>query len=73
MSDKDFKKFITDSLGRYWRWRSYLFRLINKDSINKAHLIVKDQGIIRIELSEMIFKKVDESLKINSFLRMEIM
>ena len=71
MFDKDFEKFITDSLAEDIGDGDHTsLASINKDSINKAHLIVKDQGIIAgIELSEMIFKKVDESLKINSFFK----
>ena len=71
MVDKDFENFITDSLAEDIGDGDHTsLASINKDSINKAHLIVKDQGIIAgIELSEMIFKKVDESLKINSFFK----
>ena len=71
MFDKDLEKFITDSLAEDIGDGDHTsLASINKDSINKAHLIVKDQGIIAgIELSEMIFKKVDESLKINSFFK----
>ena len=39
---------------------------IPQDSISKAQLIIKDEGIIAgIELAEMIFKEVDNTLKIN--------
>ena len=39
---------------------------IPHDSISKAQLIIKDEGIIAgIELAEMIFKEVDNTLKIN--------
>ena len=39
---------------------------IPQDSISKAQLIIKDEGIIAgIELAEMIFKDVDNTLKIN--------
>ena len=71
MFDKDLEKFITESLAEDIGDGDHTsLASINKDSINKAHLIVKDRGIIAgIELSEMIFKKVDESLKINSFFK----
>ena len=69
MFDKDLEKFITDSLAEDIGDGDHTsLASINKDSINKAHLIVKDRGVIAgIELSKMIFKKVDDSLKINSF------
>ena len=69
MFDKDLEKFITESLAEDIGDGDHTsLASINKDSINKAHLIVKDRGVIAgIELSEMIFKKVDDSLKINSF------
>ena len=38
---------------------------ISKDTTSKAHLLVKDKGIIAgIELAKMIFKEVDSTLKI---------
>ncbi|MAO72207.1 MAG: nicotinate-nucleotide diphosphorylase (carboxylating) [Flavobacteriales bacterium] len=71
MSDKDFKKFITDSLkedigdGDHSSLAS-----IPTNATNKAHLIVKDQGIIAgIELAKMIFNQVDDSLKLSSYLK----
>ena len=69
MFDKDLEKFITESLAEDIGDGDHTsLASINKDSVNKAHLIVKDRGVIAgIELSEMIFKKVDDSLKINSF------
>ena len=69
MFDKDLEKFITESLAEDIGDGDHTsLASINKDSINKAHLIVKDRGVIAgIELSKMIFKKVDDSLKINSF------
>ena len=37
---------------------------IPKDATSKAHLLVKDKGIIAgIELAKMIFKEVDSTLK----------
>ena len=71
MLEKDFKKFITDSLkedigdGDHSSMAS-----IPIDAINKAHLIVKDEGIIAgLELAKMIFNQVDDSLKITSYLK----
>ena len=68
MLEKDFKKFITDSLkedigdGDHSSMAS-----ITIDATNKAHLIVKDEGIIAgLELAKMIFNQVDDSLKITS-------
>ena len=71
MLDKDFEKFITDSLAEDIGDGDHTsLASINKNSINKANLIIKDQGIIAgIELAEMIFKKVDKSLKITSFFK----
>ena len=59
MLDKDFEKFITDSLAEDIGDGDHTsLASINKNSINKANLIIKDQGIIAgIELAEMIFKK----------------
>ena len=66
MLEKDFKKFITDSIkedigdGDHSSMAS-----IPIDARNKAHLIVKDEGIIAgLELAKMIFNQVDDSLKI---------
>ena len=66
MLEKDFKKFITDSLkedigdGDHSSMAS-----IPIEARNKAHLIVKDEGIIAgLELAKMIFNHVDDSLKI---------
>jgi nicotinate-nucleotide pyrophosphorylase (carboxylating) len=43
---------------------------IPKDAISKAHLLVKDNGIIAgIELAQMIFKEVDKTLTIEQFLQ----
>ena len=40
------------------------------DATNKAHLIVKDEGIIAgLELAKMIFNQVDDSLKITFYLK----
>ena len=71
MIDKDFEKFITDSLtedvgdGDHSSLAS-----IPKSSINRAHLLVKDEGIIAgIELAKMIFRKVDNNLKVETFLK----
>jgi len=42
---------------------------IPQDATNKAHLLIKDQGIIAgIELAKMIFKEVDNTLEITQHL-----
>jgi len=71
MTDKDFEKFITDSLledvgdGDHTSLAS-----IPIDATNRAHLLVKDTGIIAgIELAKMIFRKVDSTLKVEIFLK----
>ncbi|MBC8265524.1 MAG: carboxylating nicotinate-nucleotide diphosphorylase [Flavobacteriales bacterium] len=68
---KDLKKFITNALkedvgdGDHTSIAS-----IPKDATNKAHLLVKDKGIIAgIELAKMIFNEVDSSLEIEQFLQ----
>ncbi|MBT6808243.1 MAG: carboxylating nicotinate-nucleotide diphosphorylase, partial [Flavobacteriales bacterium] len=43
---------------------------IPKSATNRAHLLIKDEGIIAgIELSKMIFRKVDDTLKVETFLK----
>ena len=71
MTEKDLKKFINNSLkedvgdGDHTSLAS-----IPAKAINKAHLLVKDKGIIAgIELAQLIFKEVDSSLEIEQFLQ----
>jgi len=70
MTDKDFEKFITNSLAEDLGDGDHSsLASIPHDATNKAHLLVKDKGIIAgIELAKMIFNKVDSSLKIETFL-----
>ena len=67
---EELKKFITNALiedlgdGDHSSLAS-----IPKDATNKAHLLVKDSGIIAgIELAKMIFDQVDASLKVTQLL-----
>ena len=67
---EELKKFITNALiedigdGDHSSLAS-----IPKDATNKAHLLVKDSGIIAgIELAKMIFNQVDSSLKVTQLL-----
>ena len=71
MTEKDLKNFITNSLkedvgdGDHTSLAS-----IPGTATNKAHLLVKDDGIIAgIELAKMIFNEVDSSLEIEQFLQ----
>ena len=70
MRDKDFEKFITNSLAEDLGDGDHSsLASIPADATNKAHLLVKDEGIIAgVELSKMIFNKVDSSLKIKTIL-----
>ncbi len=70
MIDKDFEKFITNSLAEDLGDGDHSsLASIPSDATNKAHLLVKDEGIIAgVELSKMIFNKVDSSLKIETIL-----
>ena len=70
MIDKDFEKFITNSLAEDLGDGDHSsLASIPSDATNKAHLLVKDEGIIAgIELAKMIFNKVDSSLKIERIL-----
>ena len=71
MTDKDFEKFIIDSLSEDVGDGDHSsLASIPKSSINRAHLLVKDEGIIAgIELAKMIFRKVDNNLKVETFLK----
>jgi len=70
MIDKDFEKFITNSLAEDLGDGDHSsLASIPSDATNKAHLLVKDEGIIAgVELARMIFNKVDSSLKIETIL-----
>ena len=71
MTDKDFEKFITDSLSEDVGDGDHTsLASIPKNATNRAHLLVKDTGIIAgIELAKMIFRKVDSTLKVEIFLK----
>jgi len=71
MRDKDLKKFILNALkedigdGDHTSLAS-----IPASATNKAHLLIKDAGVIAgIELAKMIFNEVDSSLEIEQFLK----
>jgi nicotinate-nucleotide pyrophosphorylase (carboxylating) len=71
MTEKDLKNFIQHALkedvgdGDHTSLAS-----IPATATSKAHLLVKDDGIIAgIELAKMIFNEVDSSLKIEQFLQ----
>ena len=74
MTEKDLKNFIQNALkedvgdGDHTSLAS-----IPTSATNKAHLLVKDDGIIAgIELAKMIFNEVDSSLEIEQFYKMGI-
>ena len=71
MTDKYFEKFITDSLSEDVGDGDHSsLASIPKSATNRAHLLVKDVGIIAgIELVKMIFRKVDATLKVETFLK----
>ena len=71
MTDKYFEKFITDSLSEDVGDGDHTsLSSIPKQATNRAHLLVKDEGIIAgIELAKMIFRKVDFNLKVETFLK----
>jgi len=71
MTDKDFEKFITDSLSEDVGDGDHTsLASIPIDATNRAHLLIKDTGIIAgIELAKMIFRKVDSTLKVEIFLK----
>ena len=70
MTDKDYENFITNSLAEDLGDGDHSsLASIPHDATNKAHLLVKDEGIIAgIELAKMIFNKVDSCLKIETIL-----
>lgn len=70
MTEKDLKNFIQNALkedvgdGDHTSLAS-----IPTSATSKAHLLIKDDGIIAgIELAKLIFKELDSSLKIEQFL-----
>ena len=71
MTDKDFEKFITDSLSEDVGDGDHTsLSSIPKQATNRAHLLIKDEGIIAgLELAKMIFRKVDSNLKVETFLK----
>jgi nicotinate-nucleotide pyrophosphorylase (carboxylating) len=71
MKDQELKKFIINALAEDVGDGDHSsLASIPKDATSKAHLLVKDNGIIAgIELAKMIFHEVDESLTIEQFLK----
>jgi len=69
MRHKDLEKFIKNSLIEDIGYGDHTSQAsIPYKSKNKAELIVKENGIIAgIELANMIFKEVDENLKLKTF------
>jgi len=66
MKDQELKKFIINALAEDVGDGDHTsLASIPADAKNKAHLLVKDNGIIAgIELAKMIFNQVDSSLRI---------
>jgi len=71
MIEKDLNNFIKNALAEDIGDGDHTsLASIPVKATNKAHLLVKDKGIIAgIELAKMIFKEVDSSLKIEQFLQ----
>jgi len=71
MTEKDLKNFIQNALSEDVGDGDHTsLASIPADASNKAHLLVKDNGIIAgIELAQLIFKEVDSSLEIEQFLQ----
>jgi nicotinate-nucleotide pyrophosphorylase (carboxylating) len=71
MIEKDLYNFIKNALAEDIGDGDHTsLASIPVEATNKAHLLVKDKGIIAgIELAKMIFKEVDSSLKIEQFLQ----
>jgi nicotinate-nucleotide pyrophosphorylase (carboxylating) len=71
MIEKDLNNFIKNALAEDIGDGDHTsLASIPVEATNKAHLLVKDKGIIAgIELAKMIFKEVDSSLKIEQFLQ----
>ena len=66
MKDQELKKFIINALAEDVGDGDHSsLASIPKDATSKAHLLVKDNGIIAgIELAKMIFNQLDSSLKV---------
>jgi len=71
MIEKDLYNFIKNALAEDIGDGDHTsLASIPVEATNKAHLLVKDKGIIAgIELAKMIFKEVDSSLKIEQLLQ----
>lgn len=68
---QDLEKLINEALNEDIGPGDYTsLACINKNSLGKAVLLVKENGIIAgIEVAKHIFKKVDESIKVHCFLK----
>ena len=66
MNRKDINSFIENSLKEdIGNGDHTTLATINKNEINKAHILVKQNGIIAgVELAKKIFKKVDKKIKL---------
>lgn len=71
MTEKDLKNFIQNALNEDVGDGDHTsLASIPASATSKAHLLIKDDGIIAgIELAKMIFNEVDSSLKIEQFLQ----
>jgi nicotinate-nucleotide pyrophosphorylase (carboxylating) len=69
MLDKELKKFIKESLKEDIKDGDHTtLACIDKNNISTAKIVSKENGIIAgIKLAEIIFKEVDENLKVTSF------
>lgn len=69
MIDQELKKFIKESLKEDIKDGDHTtLACIDKNNLSTAKIVSKDNGIIAgIKLAEIIFKEVDENLKITSF------
>jgi nicotinate-nucleotide pyrophosphorylase (carboxylating) len=69
MLDKELKKFIKESLKEDIKDGDHTtLACIDKNNISTAKIVSKENGIIAgVKLAEIIFKEVDENLKITSF------
>jgi nicotinate-nucleotide pyrophosphorylase (carboxylating) len=69
MLDQELKKFIKESLKEDIKDGDHTtLACIDKNNISTAKIVSKENGIIAgVKLAEIIFKEVDENLKITSF------
>ena len=69
MIDQELKKFIKESLKEDIKDGDHTtLACIDKNNLSKAKIVSKESGTIAgIKLAEIIFKEVDENLKITSF------